>query len=190
MLAHTNGRGDFVLFDSLGAPWPIHECYEARFCERVNKNLVSGLRLIIERPTFNITIRESRVDEYRAIERHVPSKERAVDIERIEPEYFIGQQRTINGIVREVIKNRVPTLQKNLGTVGSEIVAKAIGLRDAQITIVDVDLASITAFADLRNSGIAKGDLVQATLSVLKIDPLQPPYRFICERVLRPRLFA
>lgn len=25
--AHTNGDGDFVLFDRLGWPWPIHECY-------------------------------------------------------------------------------------------------------------------------------------------------------------------
>src|SRR5580698_6085384 len=25
--AHTNGTGDFVLFDSLGPPWPIHQCY-------------------------------------------------------------------------------------------------------------------------------------------------------------------
>lgn len=25
--AHTNGDGDFVLFDQLGWPWPVHECY-------------------------------------------------------------------------------------------------------------------------------------------------------------------
>ena len=28
--AHTNGYGDFVLFDSLGWPWPIHRCYTDR----------------------------------------------------------------------------------------------------------------------------------------------------------------
>jgi hypothetical protein len=27
VFAHTNGNGDFVLLDSLGPPWPIHECY-------------------------------------------------------------------------------------------------------------------------------------------------------------------
>jgi hypothetical protein len=30
VFAHTNGDGDFVLFDSLGWPWPIHECYQFR----------------------------------------------------------------------------------------------------------------------------------------------------------------
>ena len=29
--AHTNGYRDFVLFDDLGQPWPIHECYLNRF---------------------------------------------------------------------------------------------------------------------------------------------------------------
>ncbi len=31
LFGHTNGDGDFVLFDSLGWPWPIHECYVRRF---------------------------------------------------------------------------------------------------------------------------------------------------------------
>jgi len=30
VFAHTNGCGDFVLFDDLGHPWPIHECYANR----------------------------------------------------------------------------------------------------------------------------------------------------------------
>jgi hypothetical protein len=29
--AHTNGDGDFVLFDELGAPWQVHSCYEELF---------------------------------------------------------------------------------------------------------------------------------------------------------------
>lgn len=28
--AHTNGYGDFVLFDDLGYPWPVHDCYTKR----------------------------------------------------------------------------------------------------------------------------------------------------------------
>jgi hypothetical protein len=30
VFAHTNGNGDFVLLDSIGPPWPIHECYYYR----------------------------------------------------------------------------------------------------------------------------------------------------------------
>lgn len=30
VFAHTKGNGDFVLLDSLGPPWPIHECYQYR----------------------------------------------------------------------------------------------------------------------------------------------------------------
>ena len=31
VFGHTNGYGDFVLFEHLGWPWPIHECYLRRF---------------------------------------------------------------------------------------------------------------------------------------------------------------
>lgn len=31
LFGHTNGDGDFVLFDSLGWPWPVHDCYARRF---------------------------------------------------------------------------------------------------------------------------------------------------------------
>jgi hypothetical protein len=30
VFAHTNGDGDFVLLDTLGPPWPVHECYHYR----------------------------------------------------------------------------------------------------------------------------------------------------------------
>lgn len=29
-MAYTSGSGDFVLFDSLGDPWPVHSCYQNR----------------------------------------------------------------------------------------------------------------------------------------------------------------
>lgn len=31
LFGHTNGSGDFVLFDSLGWPWPVHDCYARRY---------------------------------------------------------------------------------------------------------------------------------------------------------------
>jgi hypothetical protein len=34
VFAHTNGFGDFVLFDHLGQPWPVPECYQNRFVHR------------------------------------------------------------------------------------------------------------------------------------------------------------
>jgi hypothetical protein len=37
VFAHTNGYGDFVLFDKLGWPWPIHECYLDRFGHHVRR---------------------------------------------------------------------------------------------------------------------------------------------------------
>jgi hypothetical protein len=30
VFAYTGGSGDFVLFDELGPPWPVHECYLQR----------------------------------------------------------------------------------------------------------------------------------------------------------------
>ena len=31
VFGHTNGHGDFVLFDEPVPPWPVHECYLRRF---------------------------------------------------------------------------------------------------------------------------------------------------------------
>lgn len=48
LFAHTNGYGDFVLFDALGPPWPIHECYSRRFelANQANVLEIRGSRLL------------------------------------------------------------------------------------------------------------------------------------------------
>ena len=192
IFAHTNGLGDFVLFDSLGPPWPVHECYEKRFCVRVDKSELTGTRILIERPTYNLTLQESRIAEYDALEQHLPDKERAVDIDRIEPEHFENWKRPllVSGIVREVIKNHLHSLTQRLGTVGSEVTTKALGDCTSQVTIIDVDLASYTVFANLKELQIEKGALVEMDLRTVRLDALRPPHRFICDRISRPRLFS
>ena len=52
VFAHTNGHGDFVLFNELGPPWPVHECYSDRYL------------LGSQRGVF--AVRQERLDEYRA----------------------------------------------------------------------------------------------------------------------------
>jgi hypothetical protein len=36
---HTNGNGDSVLFDSLGCPWQVHDCWENQREEKKNVKL-------------------------------------------------------------------------------------------------------------------------------------------------------
>lgn len=38
VFGHTNGYGDFVLFDELMPPWPVHDCYLRRFELSVRSN--------------------------------------------------------------------------------------------------------------------------------------------------------
>ena len=188
VFAHTNGKGDFVLFDELGWPWPVHDCYLNRYCSRPadsaprNDSSVQsvGLASILSLArNSNDYARESR-EALRA--GGVATRPRN-DIRRIEPRQGMsGDAFTVVGFVADLHEQYRPRELRSLGMLGEQIATKVIGARNSQITIVNSGLESFTALADLSRQVIAKGDSVSAELrfsSVLRL-PL-----FLCDQVRR-----
>jgi hypothetical protein len=93
-----------------------------------------------------------------------------------------GGTLTVVGFVADVHERYRPRELRTLGTFGEQIAAKVIGTRSSQITVVNNQLESFTALADLSREVVAKGDSVSVDLrlgSVLAF-PL-----FLCDRVER-----
>jgi hypothetical protein len=97
---HTNGYGDVVFFDDLGAPWPIHGCYEAhpggrpttdRTAYRAFMVSVYGRpfkpRMSKGVPTRGFSGRE--LSRKQPVQSNIP--ERPLDIARCDPSHFLGQ---------------------------------------------------------------------------------------------------
>lgn len=190
---HTNGFGDYVMFDELGPPWRVHPCYEDRFCMRLKAGDAPRQKIIIARPAFRLALRDDRIAAYRAsLPRALAqAREQPLDTERILPEFYVkSQPLQVAGVVREIVAAAGSAILKGLGSLGAGVTMKILGQSRSQITIVDSDLASYTAFVDLSRQKIERGDLVEATLSVVKLDAMHPPYRFVCKRIFRPRLLV
>src|SRR5439155_1958626 len=81
VFGHTNGFGDFVLFDDLGPPWPIHDCYLNRFV--ISAAPFPGLRSVLT----------SRTSDYLVPHVPVPSLARVdvKNIKRVAPEDLLGK---------------------------------------------------------------------------------------------------
>ena len=193
VIAHTNGRGDFVLFDSLGSPWPIHECYRRRFCIEIDGLELRKGKVVLTRLNSKIAFRDEALAEYNAlVPRDLPKRpsSRPIDLDKINPEYFVDQDPLrVVGIVQDVLSDRIPRLIEDLGSLGATIVVKALAGCSSQITIIDTDRASYTTFADLRQINIRKGDLLEATLTAKVIAGLDPPFRFIASSIKHVELF-
>lgn len=109
VFAHTNGFGDFVLFDNLGWPWPIHECYLDRFCQ----------------PASSINSYEIRTDalaEYRKTDENLPQGIPRTVIKNIRSmvalDHIGRPAKLIFGYVQDYVENRVERLVRDFGTLG------------------------------------------------------------------------
>jgi hypothetical protein len=180
VFAHTNGYGDFVLFDRLGWPWAIHGCYLERFC------LQTG-------PTpDHLEIRASAVPEYREAYEKVPLVVRqgsTRDICRVNAEDHVGEaERAIFGYVQDFIENRAEHQLRALGTVGQEHLRATLGNNRSQITIVTSDFESYTAYADLRNVVVRKKDMVAARMRPIRVLGINRTRAvFLCDEILLVR---
>jgi len=146
--AHTNGDGDFVLFDSLGPPWPIHSCY-------LNRNIRFDADW---RKGFDIELKKPK-----------KAWRNSSDIQRVNPlsrsskEVFY-----IVGYLQERhLAKRDEWLRKVSG-LGEHVLLKALGRYPDQLTIVagdpDAGLQSFTAFGDIKKLHLREKDMVRATL--------------------------
>ncbi len=175
---HSNGHGDAVFLDALGPPWPVHPCYYAFRNGRQALNFAAYRARMVKlygrvesgagTPRrrgggigWTPTSPRSRKDPRGA----QPRRPRPEDIVRYAPEHNEVKRLTVSGVLRELLPWRNLKDIMPAGTVGYELLWKA--LRSAsytQVTIIDRDLLSYTAWLPQPEPDIKLGDLVRASL--------------------------
>lgn len=179
--AHTNGYGDFVLFDDLGWPWPVHYCYIYRFDTRPN-DTPRPVTLVDEASWQQL--RNNLSTEYLRKSAEIkPPPMRKIQISRAKPEdWLLRGTFQIFGYVQDYLENRVSKLLHNAGEFVRHDVRKKLGEKNSQITLVTTDSQSFTAIADLRKVIISRASLAAATLRVVRIPFFKAlPIAFICD---------
>jgi len=149
--AHTNGHRDFVLFDQLGWPWPIHDCYFDRFDLGGGKVNVAGSRDV---PYSGTLTREW--DSVTPITANVNGPRRQYD--------FIG---TITNIEKEFVGGS-PDFH-GLPRISKEEVRKVLIGRTSLVTIVTGDGAEFTAFVDLKKTPLRFRDIVATDVKAARL---------------------
>ncbi len=180
VFAHTNGYGDFVLFDRLGWPWEIHDCYLDRFCLHVGST------------PNRYEIRASALGEYREAYNKTPlvmRQKSTRDICRVNASDHVGElQKLVFGYVQDYIENRAEHQLRTLGTIGQQHLRTTLGNNRSQITIVTSDFESYTAFADLRNVVVRKKDMVAARMKAVRVLGIKGTGAvFLCDEILLVR---
>ncbi len=184
VFAHTNGDGDFVLFDDLGPPWPVHDCY----ANRISVTWASEVGDSLHPSAFDEIL--VRVRARRSVDEIPAARLEKVTVERYEAELPIGPpdiepvtavdylskgEFQISGYVQDIVENvlsvQLDKLKRKLGAAGDLVrsqLARLLGNRRTQITVVDGRLQSFTIFADTSQVPIAKKDGVVLTLRAEK----------------------
>jgi|ERR1700730_1457975 len=180
VFAHTNGFGDFVLFDRLGWPWPIHDCYLERFCRQIGAS------------TNSYEIRTDAIAEYRRADEKVPLviiRKTTRDIRRVVAGDHLNEpEKIVFGYVQDYIENHAERLFKGVGTLGHQHLRATLGNNRSQLTIVTSEFESFTAYADLRNVIVRKKDMVAAQLKAVKVLGVAGSDAiYICDEVLLVR---
>lgn len=152
---HTNGYGDFVLFDDLGPPWPIHDCY----LNRLVTSTTAATRFTSVRTvnTSNYLIPQIQA---------LSSKNTDIkNIVRVAPEDLLGQDElNIAGYVQDYIERQVDKLSVSFGAFGHRVFMNALGNARSQLTIITNELKSYTIFADLSQTVVQRKDLIMARI--------------------------
>src|SRR5262245_56280444 len=118
VFAHTNGFGDFVLFDDLGPPWPIHECYLNRFVPGSSSTSGDALTLLRSAAYLSATITDTPP----------PKKIDSKRISRVAPETLLGKGHVlIAGYVQDYVERRADRLSKDLGHLGQQLFRSTLG---------------------------------------------------------------
>jgi len=166
IFAHTNGAGDFVLFDALGDPWPIHRCY-------------------LDRAKF------AKGHWTRNIEVEIPRPKKAwksvSDIQRVSAlSYSSDSLIHVAGYLQEHHPTKRDEWINKVGGLGAQVIWRALSKYPDQFTIVtgdpDAGLQSFTAFGDLKKIRVKKKDMVRASLRpVILMAVKDRPVVFVAE---------
>lgn len=148
--AHTNGYGDFVLFNRLEPPWLVHDCYFDRFGVggRVN---ISGSR---DMPYNGIPSREWEAVTPITPNANGPRKRYG----------FIG---TVTNVEKGFVGRSEEF--RNLPRAAEEEVRRTLIGRRSLVTIVSGDGAEFTAFIDLDKAPVRFQHIVAVDLKAVRL---------------------
>jgi hypothetical protein len=149
--AHTNGRGDFVLFDDLGPPWPVHDCYRNRFVFNTGAHKSISSSSSVDMPS----------EQHRSWEFVV----------QIDPQATRKKRFHVLGTVTDVelgIVGRLPQFHGAPPIVRQEI-RHVLETRNSMVTIVTGAGEEYRAFFDSRKDRFGFGDIVAASLRVRRL---------------------
>ena len=146
VFAHTNGYGDFVLFDILGSPWPIHECYFERFDVHVGRTRKVAYKGILPIAWDSVTPITPAP--------HGPRRRYG----------FIG---TVTNDEKGYVSKTKEF--RDLASKGSEEVKRVLAGRTSLISVVAGDGAEFMAFLDLKKDPIRFQDIVVCDLKAVSL---------------------
>lgn len=176
---HTNGNGDAVFLDSLGPPWPVHGCFYAYHGGKLKSSFADYRARMVDlygrvRPgarsggsrgprTVGWTYAPpARRRDPRSSGAQAPRPE---DIVRHDPSNYRGRWLTVSGVLRELHVNRKLTTQIAAGSIGYAVLYRALGSDEySQITIIDKELLSYTAWLPVPDLSVPVGTLVRVEL--------------------------
>lgn len=160
VFGHTNGFGDFVMFDELGWPWPVHSCYEERYVIWRSAECKNTVALEISREAAKLEISQ--------VFPSVPVKSQ--NITKVDPKEFVGQgEIVVFGYVQEYHERQALQVMAKLGTFGQQVLRNALQRRLSQLTIVTDDFRSLTVFADLSNIVVQRTNVIAATIRAISV---------------------
>lgn len=141
--AHTNGNGDFVLFDGLGGPWQIHECsFQAPLDAGRSRN--AGPRA------------------------GAPAKDWEFVVV-IEPETNLRQpRRHFIGTVTSVVKgfSNTDAFRSRLSGASTDAMRKVLDGRTTSVTVVTGEGAQYSFFMDTKKTPTKVHDTVACDIKV------------------------
>jgi hypothetical protein len=153
LFGHTNGFGDFVLFDALGWPWPIHDCYARRF------ELATASGSVRFRSTAGIAASNSyerRSDSIFEVAADMQTHRGGVDV--------IG---TVTNVEAGFIGKSAQF--RTLGTAQRKEVTKVLAGRTSHIVVASGDGKEYGVFVDLRVAKLRFRDTVAVRLKPIRL---------------------
>lgn len=183
VFAHTNGNGDFVLFDVLRPPWPIHSCYLNRFCSSEELNGPRPASGAYTNQEWALEVARHN-EAYRDAARRA-SQERGARptqaIVKVDPKDLTPSSIQVLGYVQDILERRSEKLIRATGELAQQVLRKALGNRNSQITVVDSEFKSYTMFVDISQKVIAKRTTVVVQMRPVRLIGLGAV--FVCDEI-------
>jgi len=171
--AHTEGNGDYVLFDSLGVPWGnrIHSCYLSRH----DHTPASGIR---PDPQLKRDLEDllAALDDFR--DPHV--FRRPTHTTLADPMTWAGRPFLRNGQVEFYREKRLE--HYTTGSTSAELreIDTVFRGRKSELGVVDGNGNLFVMFADLRDTVIAPGAIVEVEIGACRVPINRLGTIFLC----------